>query len=259
MCSICAVGHCSAHGGPRPSLMLEVRARSARLEERASTPGPSMIVIEIIVSGLILGVALRHRGAGADAAIRRCPDHEPLLRRVPDRRRLCRATGCSRAGRVSPFVGLIAGRAARPSSLNWLIYRPAADAAGATRAKTRDALEVDTHSRHLRPPVRHAGADARRCSAAPITATPSSPCRWTFLGATVAANRLAALGLAVVLGLGALSGADPDAAGTAVRAVAVDPVAASLVAHRCAQRFGAGLRAGRRAGRRGRRAGQRCS
>lgn len=51
-----------------------------------------------------------------------------------------------------------------------------------------------------------------------------------FLGATVAANRLLALVLAVVIGLGLYLGLTRTRLGTAVRAVAVDPVAAQLVA-----------------------------
>ncbi|MEH2541726.1 MULTISPECIES: branched-chain amino acid ABC transporter permease [unclassified Bradyrhizobium] len=50
-----------------------------------------------------------------------------------------------------------------------------------------------------------------------------------FLGETVAANRLAALGITILLGL-ALYAATRTRAGTAVRAVAVDPFAAQLVA-----------------------------
>ena len=51
-----------------------------------------------------------------------------------------------------------------------------------------------------------------------------------FAGATVAANRLLALVLAVVIGLGLYLGLTRTRLGTAVRAVAVDPVAAQLVA-----------------------------
>lgn len=51
-----------------------------------------------------------------------------------------------------------------------------------------------------------------------------------FFGATVAANRLLALLFAVVIGLGLYLGLTRTRLGTAVRAVAVDPVAAQLVA-----------------------------
>jgi branched-chain amino acid transport system permease protein len=51
-----------------------------------------------------------------------------------------------------------------------------------------------------------------------------------FAGATVAANRLLALVLAVAIGLGLYLGLTRTRLGTAVRAVAVDPVAAQLVA-----------------------------
>lgn len=51
-----------------------------------------------------------------------------------------------------------------------------------------------------------------------------------FAGATVAANRLLALVLAIVIGLGLYLGLTRTRLGTAVRAVAVDPVAAQLVA-----------------------------
>jgi len=52
----------------------------------------------------------------------------------------------------------------------------------------------------------------------------------TFLGATVAANRLLALAFAVIIGLGLWLALTRTRLGTAVRAVAVDPVAAELVA-----------------------------
>ncbi|HYC64854.1 MAG TPA: branched-chain amino acid ABC transporter permease, partial [Reyranellaceae bacterium] len=52
----------------------------------------------------------------------------------------------------------------------------------------------------------------------------------TFLGATVAANRLLALDFAVIIGLGLWLALTRARLGTAVRAVAVDPVAAELVA-----------------------------
>ena len=77
-----------------------------------------------------------------------------------------------------------------------------------------------------------------------------------FLGETVAANRLAALGITILLGLGALSGADADPrrhGGTRRRR-------RSLCRAACRHQRAAGLRAdlclGRRAGRGGRRAGQ---
>jgi branched-chain amino acid transport system permease protein len=52
----------------------------------------------------------------------------------------------------------------------------------------------------------------------------------TFLGATVAANRLMALAFALIIGLGLWLALTRTRLGTAVRAVAVDPVAAELVA-----------------------------
>jgi branched-chain amino acid transport system permease protein len=51
-----------------------------------------------------------------------------------------------------------------------------------------------------------------------------------FFGAKVAANRLMALGFAIVIGLGLYLGLTRTRLGAAVRAVAVDPVAAQLVA-----------------------------
>src|SRR4029450_3638070 len=51
-----------------------------------------------------------------------------------------------------------------------------------------------------------------------------------FLGETVAANRLAALGITILLGLVLYLALTRTRAGTAVRAVAVDPFAAQLVA-----------------------------
>ena len=73
-------------------------------------------------------------------------------------------------------------------------------------------------------------ARCSRCSAGPITATRSSPSRCSLLGETVAANRLAALGIAILLGLALYLALTRTRAGTAVRAVAVDPFAAQLVA-----------------------------
>jgi branched-chain amino acid transport system permease protein len=51
-----------------------------------------------------------------------------------------------------------------------------------------------------------------------------------LLGATVAANRLLALGFAAVIGVALYVGLTRTRIGTAIRAVAVDPVAAQLVA-----------------------------
>ena len=77
-----------------------------------------------------------------------------------------------------------------------------------------------------------------------------------FLGETVAANRLAALGITILLGLALYLALTRTRAGTAIRAVAVDPFAAQLVAINVPQASALDLCAGRRAGGRGRRAGQ---
>ena len=76
------------------------------------------------------------------------------------------------------------------------------------------------------------------------------------LGETLAANRLAALGIAVLLGLALYLALTRTRAGTAIRAVAVDPFAAQLVAIDVPQASALTFALGRRAGGGGRRAGQ---
>ena len=77
-----------------------------------------------------------------------------------------------------------------------------------------------------------------------------------LFGETIAANRLAALTVAVLLGLALYLALTRTRAGTAIRAVAVDPVAAQLVAIDVPRASRAHLCARRRAGRSGRRAGE---
>ena len=74
--------------------------------------------------------------------------------------------------------------------------------------------------------------------------------RCTLLGSNVALNRLIALAFALIIGMALYLALTRTRYGTAIRAVAVDPVAAQLVAHRRRARVGLRLRARRRARRR---------
>ena len=184
---------CPANGGHPLSLMLRCERESASLEARINA-GPSMIVDRDHRLGADPRRDVCAHRAGADAAIWRRPHHEPRLWRVPRRRRLRRLVA------VHGQRGQPARRADlhRAGGLHRQLadLRPPAHAAGQAREVPRPARgRLDPL--HLRPAVRHAGADARRCSAASSTATPTCSCRSTCSATTVSANRLLALVFAV--------------------------------------------------------------
>jgi len=113
-------------------------------------------------------------------------------------------------------------------AINWLIFQVLL-APLVRRAKTRDALEVDSILATFGllfvvqgvMLVAFGGAYySYSFLAVPVT----------ILGATLAANRLVALGFAATIGILLYLGLTRTRAGTAVRAVAVDPVSAQLVA-----------------------------
>ena len=113
-------------------------------------------------------------------------------------------------------------------AINWLVFRILL-APLVRRAKTRDALEVDSILATFGllfvvqgvMLVAFGGAYySYSYLAVPIN----------ILGATVAANRLLALGFAAAIGILLYLGLTRTRAGTAVRAVAVDPDSAQLVA-----------------------------
>jgi len=126
---------------------------------------------------------------------------------------------------ISPLVGLVL---ALPAAflLNWLIYRFLMTPL-VKRARSRAALEVDSilATFGLLFVVQGVmlvlfGGQYYSYSYLSIPVT--------VLGSTAAANRLIALGVAVVIGLAAYLALTRTRAGTAVRAVAVDPVSAGL-------------------------------
>jgi branched-chain amino acid transport system permease protein len=131
------------------------------------------------------------------------------------------------AAAVSPLVGLLAVVPAAFAA-SWLIYRlllvPLV-----RRAQTRDALEVDTILATfgllfvVQGLMLVAFGGAYYSYAYLAVAV-------KVLGATVAINRLLAFGVAMAIGLLLYFGLTRTRAGTAVRAVAVDPQAARLVA-----------------------------
>lgn len=128
---------------------------------------------------------------------------------------------------VNPLFGLlvvvpVAG------VINWLVYRllllPLV-----RRAPSREALEVDSIlatfgllfvAQGIMLAIFGGGYFGYTFLNVPIN----------ILGATIAANRLLALAFAVVIGLTLYFGLTKTRAGTAIRAVAVDPVSALLVA-----------------------------
>ena len=128
---------------------------------------------------------------------------------------------------VNPLVGLIA---VPPIAfgLSYAIYRILLQPL-VRRARTRDALEVDSILATFGLLFVIQGVMLAIFGGAYFS--------YSFLavplkiaGATVAANRLLALLLAVAIGLGLYLGLTRTRIGMAVRAVAVDPVAAQLVA-----------------------------
>ena len=129
--------------------------------------------------------------------------------------------------RLNPLGGLILVLPAA-ALLSWLVYRllmvPLV-----RRAGTRDALEVDTILATFGLLFVIQGVMLVIFGGAyysySFLAFPVD-----LLGASIAANRLLALAVAVVVGLALYLGLTRTRIGTAVRAVAVDPVAAQLVA-----------------------------
>lgn len=131
------------------------------------------------------------------------------------------------AAGVNPLVGMLL---VVPAALlvSWLIYRillvPLVQ-----RAKTRDALEVDS--------ILATFGLLFVVQGVMLVLFGGAYYSYEFLaipldvfGVTIAANRLLALGFAAVIGLALYIGLTRTRAGTALRAVAVDPVAAQLVA-----------------------------
>lgn len=131
------------------------------------------------------------------------------------------------AAGVTPLLGMLVVLPAA-FALTWLIYR-ALLVPLVRRARTRDALEVDS--------ILATFGLLFVVQGVMLVLFGGAYYSYTFLavplqvfGVTVAANRLLALGFAAVIGLVIYLGLTRTRAGTAVRAVAVDPVSAQLVA-----------------------------
>jgi branched-chain amino acid transport system permease protein len=129
--------------------------------------------------------------------------------------------------KVSPLVGLLV-IVPIAFAASWLIYR-ALLVPLVRRAKTRDALEVDTILatfgllfvvQGVMLVIFGGAYHSYSFLAVPVH----------IFGATLAGNRLLALAFAAVIGVLLYLGLTRTRAGTAVRAVAVDPVSAQLVA-----------------------------
>ena len=128
---------------------------------------------------------------------------------------------------VSPLVALIVAVPAA-FALNWAIYRVLLMPL-VRRAKSRDMLEVDSILAtfgilFVVQGIAHVMVGGQYYSYSYL----SIPL--TIFGSTVALNRLIALLFAVAIGLALYAALTRTRAGTALRAVAVDPVAAGLVA-----------------------------
>lgn len=128
---------------------------------------------------------------------------------------------------VNPLIGLFVIVPAAGLT-NWLIYRillvPLVK-----RAPSRDALEVDS--------ILATFGLLFIAQGVMLAIFGGNYFSYDFLsipvkifGATISASRLLALGFAVVIGLALYFGLTRTRAGTAIRAVAVDPVSAQLVA-----------------------------
>lgn len=128
---------------------------------------------------------------------------------------------------LSPFVGL-AFVAPVAFVLNFVIYKVLLTPL-VRRAKTRDALEVDSILATFGLTFIVQGAMLSLFGGAYFSysylAYPVN-----FFGEIVAANRLAALSVTIVIGTALYLALTKTRIGTAVRAVAVDPTAAQLVA-----------------------------
>ena len=128
---------------------------------------------------------------------------------------------------LSPLIGLLL---AAPAAfvLNWIIYRTLLLPL-VRRAKSRDALEVDSILAtfgllFIVQGIAYVAFGGQYYSYAYL----SIPL--DIFGSVVALNRLIALAFAVAIGLALYLALTRTRAGTALRAVAVDPVAAGLVA-----------------------------
>jgi branched-chain amino acid transport system permease protein len=128
---------------------------------------------------------------------------------------------------VSPLVGLVI---ALPAAfvVNWLIYRVLLMPL-VRRAKSRDALETDSILATFGLLFVVQGV-ALMIFGGQYYSYSYLSIPVTIVGSTVALNRLMALGVALALGLGLYLALTRTRAGTALRAVAADPVAAGLVA-----------------------------
>jgi len=128
---------------------------------------------------------------------------------------------------INPLLGLLLVVPAA-AIINWLIYRYLLTPL-VRRAKTRDALEVDSILATFGLLFVVQGVMLAIFGGAYFS--------YSFLavpvkifGVTLGANRLLALGFALIIGLALYVGLTRTRIGTALRAVAVDPVAAQLVA-----------------------------
>jgi len=128
---------------------------------------------------------------------------------------------------VSPLAGLLIVVPAA-FALNWGIYRVALLPL-VRRAKTRDVLEVDSILATFGLLFVMQGI-AQVLFGGQYYSYSYLSVPLSFLGSTLALNRVVALAFAAVIGLALYFALTRTRAGTAVRAVAVDPVAAGLVA-----------------------------
>lgn len=128
---------------------------------------------------------------------------------------------------INPLLGLLLLVPAA-AIINWLIYRYLLTPL-VRRAKTRDALEVDS--------ILATFGLLFVVQGVMLVLFGGSYFSYSFLavpvkilGVTLGANRLLALGFALVIGLVLYLGLTRTRTGTALRAVAVDPASAQLVA-----------------------------
>lgn len=184
------------------------------------------MLIDAVLSGLILGgmYALVAMGLSLQYGVAR-------IMNLSYGELLVAASFCAWAlftsAAVSPLAGLLAVVPAAFAA-SWLVYRVLLSPL-VRRAKTRDALEVDT--------ILATFGLAFVLQGVMLVAFGGAYYSYAYLavpvkvfGATVAINRLIAFGVAVVIGLALYFGLTRTRAGTAVRAVAVNPESARLVA-----------------------------
>jgi len=184
------------------------------------------MLIEALLSGLVLGgmYALVAMGLTLQYGVARIMNlsyGELLIAAAFAAHWLFTAAG------IGPLAGLVLVVPAAFAA-SWLVYRILL-APLVRRAKTRDALEVDSILATFGLLFVVQGVMLVLFGGAYYSysylAVPVH-----VLGATLAANRLLALAFAAVLGVLLWLGLTRTRAGTAVRAVAVDPVSAQLVA-----------------------------